>query len=151
MGKGKGRLGFVNSQQNSRIKETGLKGSQSLALAASGARPFPAALGGVAVAPFVGLDRLARDPLSRALGTLRSLGRVGRQSLLSPLRLHEPGVCPLPSPACGQGGGWQAERLAEAGASPEMAAPGDPRAGPASGPGRAEAGGAGRPSGQPLA
>lgn len=96
--RGKGRLGFVNSQQNSRIKETGLKGSQSLAQAASGTRPFPAA-----VAPFVGLDRLVRDPLSHALGTLCLLGRVGCQSLLSPLRLHVLRVCTLLSPPCGQG------------------------------------------------
>lgn len=89
---GRGRLGFVNSQQNSRIKETGLKGSQSCWPWLQRGQAISCGPGRVAVARFVGLDRLARDPLSHSLETLHFLAQWG-QSLLPPSRPHGPRVC----------------------------------------------------------
>lgn len=66
-GEGKAELCEFRAKQPD--KGNGPEGKpESLALAASGARPFPAALGGVSTAPSVDPERLVRDGQSRALG-----------------------------------------------------------------------------------
>lgn len=83
-GEGKAELCEFRAKQPD--KGNGPEGKpELLALAAGEARPFPAALGGVAVAPSVELDRLAWDPLSRALGPCACLAEWDANPWTPPL------------------------------------------------------------------
>ena len=75
---GRGRLSFVNSEQNNRIKETGLKGSEQWRWLQAGPGHFlrPGKCGR---SPSVGLHRAARDPPSCTLGPLACLDRWGSE------------------------------------------------------------------------
>lgn len=104
---GKGRLSFVNSEQNNRIKETGLKGSKLWPWLQAGPGHFlwPGKCGS---SPSVGLDRPARDPPSCALGPYACLDGWG-----SDLSDWRP-VAPPRSQPVEKGGTGQAEHLAKA-------------------------------------
>lgn len=65
---GRGRLSFVNSEQNNRIKETGLKGSELRPWLQAGPGHFLWPGKGGSSSSAAGLDRPARDPPSRVLG-----------------------------------------------------------------------------------
>lgn len=73
---GRGRLSFVNSEQNNRIKETGLKGSELWPWLQAEPGHFlrPGKCGS---SPSVGLDRPARDPPSCPLGPYACLDGWG--------------------------------------------------------------------------
>lgn len=94
---GRGRLSFVNLEQNNRIKETGLKGSELWPWLQAGPGHFlrPGKCGS---SPSVGLHRPARDPPSCALGPYACLDGWGVRAL----GLE---VCgPSQITACGGGG-----------------------------------------------
>lgn len=112
----------MNSQQNSRIKETVLKGSQSRCPGCKRGQAISCGPGRDDRGPLCGTGQAGQRPTVSCPGDLAFAWLSEAPIPAFPLMAAWPwGLCPLLSPACSQGGVQQAEHLAKADASPEMA------------------------------